>query len=475
MIFGVLALGPLLQINGRYRFSLDGMLPEGVTFPLPFTLLHYIPVVNANRAPNRNSVILMLALAVLAAYGVNWILHRVAKTSPERSTTPASQHTFAAMLLAGLLSLAVMLEHLAVPLPTTDARIPEIYTQIGAEPGEFAIMQLPLGWRNSFGVLGSEMTLLQYFQTAHGKPILGGNISRAPAYKMDYFERIPLFKALTDLEMYRDVPPELDAAARSQAADLMALYDVRYLITSPPISGRYPYQDTWKRTEDYTLEVLPIEQPAFWEADGYRAYRMQQPEIAFPLRVDVGAPGAEPYLGGGWDVRTDEQPYNATANWATDTIADLYLPLAEPKDATLRLSLAPLVYDGAPAQSVTISVNGVRVLEKQPLQAGWQTVEAAVPAAATRRGPNRVRLEFAQTASPRQVFTDPASRAVIGTTGVTSPVNIESHAFEEAFISVVDSDGTTHDASAGQTGYNVAIIHPRTGRVIDMQGFDTQH
>ena len=70
LVFGILVLGPLLQVNGRYRFSLDSLLPEGVTFPLPFTLLHYIPFVNANRAPNRNSVILMLALAVLAAYGV---------------------------------------------------------------------------------------------------------------------------------------------------------------------------------------------------------------------------------------------------------------------------------------------------------------------------------------------------------------------------------------------------------------------
>ena len=49
-------LGPLLQINGRYRFSLDNMLPEGVTFPLPFTLLHFIPFINGNRAPNRNCV-----------------------------------------------------------------------------------------------------------------------------------------------------------------------------------------------------------------------------------------------------------------------------------------------------------------------------------------------------------------------------------------------------------------------------------
>ncbi|MCX7671964.1 MAG: hypothetical protein N2439_18070, partial [Anaerolineae bacterium] len=198
LTFAVLALGPLLQINGRYRFSLDNLLPEGVTFPLPFALLHFVPFVNANRAPNRNSVILMLGLAVLAAVGAAWLLARLAQGRPRRMT-------FAASAAAGVLAVGIILEHLAIPLPMTDARVPEIYRQIGAEEGEFAIMQLPLGWRNSFGVLGSEQTNLQYFQTVHGKPMIGGNISRAPAYKMAYFARIPLFKALTDLEMYRPV------------------------------------------------------------------------------------------------------------------------------------------------------------------------------------------------------------------------------------------------------------------------------
>ncbi len=242
-----------------------------------------------------------------------------------------------------------------MPLPTTDARIPEVYRRIGAEPGEFAVMQLPLGWRDSYGVLGSEQTNLQYFQTGHGKPIIGGNISRAPAEKMGYFARIPLFKALTDLELYRPVDPQTDAAARAGAGPLMSLYDVRYFVTTPPIPGRFPYQDTWKRTEDYALDVLPLEKPAVWEQDGYRAYRVVQPPIPFPFRVDVGTPGAEPYLGGGWDVRTDEQPYNATANWATDRTAELYLPLDGPKDATLRLAIAPLSYPGAPAQKLSIT------------------------------------------------------------------------------------------------------------------------
>ena len=462
------------------------MLPEGVTFPLPFTLLHFIPFINGNRAPNRNSAILMLALAVLAGYGAAWLLGRVSRQGNKETRKPVDKETgkqgerpwslstrLPVYLSTCLLAILILAEHLAVPLPTTDATIPQVYQQIAGEPGEFAIMQLPLGWRNSFGVLGSEQTNLQYFQTAHGKPMLGGNISRAPAYKMDYFARIPLFQALTDLELYREVSPETDAAARKQAGDLMALYDVRYLITTPPIPGRFPYQDTWQRTEAYALDVLPLEKPPAWEQDGYRAYRVIQPAVAFPFRLDLGVSGAEPYVGGGWDYGTAEQPYGATGIWATDRTADLYLPLAEPKDVTLRLALAPLTYDGAPPQSVSIRVNDETVLKEQALAPGWQTVQAQVPASATRRGPNRVTLSFAWAESPRQVFPDPASRAVIGETGVVSPVNIDVHSFDEAFISLFSADGAEMKASAGRRGYNVTVIDPRTGKVTEAVGFDT--
>jgi hypothetical protein len=474
LVFAVLALGPLLQVNGRYRFSLDNLLPEGVTLPLPFTLLHFVPFVNANRAPNRHSVILMLALAVLAACAASWLFAAVDERASRR--TKGSGSGFGrrfVYLCACLLAALILLEHLAVPLPTTDARIPEIYRQISQEPGDFAILQLPLGWRDSFGTLGSEQTQLQYFQTAHGKAMIGGNISRAPAYKMDYFARIPLFRALTDLEMYRDVSPEVDAAARAQAGELMSLYDVRYFITTPPIPGRYPYQDTWQQTEEYALDVLPLEKPAFWEGDGYRAYRVVQPPIPFPFRVDLGTPGTEPYLGQGWDIQPDEKPFDATATWVSGKTADVYLPLAAPADLRLSLSAAPLTYVGAPAQTVSVSVNDVPVLVGRTLDPGWQTLEVAVPASATRRGPNRVRLEFGWSAIPRQVLPDDASRAVIGSTGAVSPVNLEVHAFDEAYISAISPDGSQIDASAGRRGYNVAVFHPRTGRLLESQGFDT--
>ncbi len=467
-VFGVLALGPLLQIGGRYRFAVGGLLPEGVTFPLPFTLLHFIPFISANRAPNRNSVILMLGLAALAAFGLAYLLRAL-------GNRPRAGERNRRLLvpLATVAAAAVLLEQLAVPLPVTRADVPEVYRQIANEPGQFTVLQLPLGWRDSFGVLGSEMTLLQYYQAYHGKPMLGGNISRAPAYKKEYFARIPLFRALTDLEMGRTLAPEVDAAARSSAAALMAFYDVRYVVTYPPIPGRYPYQDTWQATEAYLREVAPLEAEPFWEGDGVRAYRVQQPAIPSPFRLDIGLPGEEPYLARGFDLKPGDKPYNATAHWITETSAEVYLPAAAGGARVLRLGIAPLSVPGREAQRLTIAVNDETVLRDAGLAPGWQTVEAAIPEGVLQQGANRVRLSFDWALSPRTAFPDAASRAVVGATGTVSPANLDLHAFSEAFMTVAGASGEATDISAGRRGYNVAVLDEKDGRLLQREGFDT--
>ncbi len=73
--FTILSLGPLLTINGKNRFTLDGL---EVTFPLPFALLHYLPILSANRVPNRFAIPLTLALAVLVGFGAWWLLKNLA-------------------------------------------------------------------------------------------------------------------------------------------------------------------------------------------------------------------------------------------------------------------------------------------------------------------------------------------------------------------------------------------------------------
>lgn len=428
VLFAVFTLGPLLQINGRYLFPLDNLLREqglaqDVTFPLPYALLHYIPIIQANRAPNRFSVVLSLALAVLVGYGAAWLLRGVAGLLPvrvrphppspplhavERGTGGEVRAQLAVLAVGVMLLVMVLFDQVSVPLPLSDARVPTAYAAIAAESDDFAILQLPLGWRNSFGTLGAERTQLQYLQTYHHKRMLAGNISRAPAFKFDYFRRIPLFHALTEVEMYRSPDEVTRARAAEQAGELLALYDIRYLVIHEPIPLRYPYVDTITATRTLALSLLPHDPRPVAEADGATIYRLQPPELPDPLRVDFGDWRAAPYRGEGWG--DDEQVFGATANWAIGHEARLFFPVRGSGDRRLKVHIAPFGYPAAPAQTLTLELNGRPLKSRFDLADGWQIIGATLPADGLRSGLNTLALHFGRATSPAIVLGVPDDR-----------------------------------------------------------------
>jgi len=443
--FALLCLGPLLHINGRSTFDLDGLL---VNVPLPFIILHYIPIVKANRVPNRFSVVLMLALAVLVGFAAHGILRRVKRRS---------------LLLAGTALLWALLsfEHLALPLPLTDARVPDFYYTLAAEPGDFAILQFPLGWRNSFGVLGAERTQIQYYQSVHKKRMLGGNISRNPPFKFDYFRRIPIFASTADLELYGEVTPEELERDRASAQELLYFFDIRYLIFHPGIPGRPPYIDTRAQLEEYVQHVFPVRK--ILDEDGFTVYKVEQPPPPTELTIDFGTEGARIYQGEGWSW--DEVLDGSTANWATQKGARFFLPLRESGDYTMHIRAKAFSYPGSPPQRVTVRVNG-HPLPSQEVSPGWTDLIVQVPATFLHPGLNQVALDFAYLASPHDVFPGNFS---VGETGVISPVEIEvNSSLEFAYITVGGMDASLH-----RRGYNLAVIDPQNGVVIDKAGFDT--
>lgn len=468
LVFGLFTLGPFLQINGRYRFDLDGV---EATFPMPYALLHYIPVIKANRAPNRNSVLLMLGLAVLVGYAIYWIMQKM-----ERRAQVGGRRTAGAVsraLVAGALAGAILFEHLTIPLPLSDARAPALYDVIAADPRPVSVLQAPLGWRNSFGVFGPEKTLLQYYQTAHGKPMLGGNISRAPDFKMDYFRRIPYFMALTEVEFGRAVDDDLMAAARAQAHELAYLYNIGYVALFPPIPERYPYVDTWRETWAFVKETLPLEPEPFWAQDGIEAYRLRELPGSDRFALDLGQPGTFPYRGEGWDDAEVDEPYEASAAWATARQSRLFIPLREiDHGATYELAarIHPFAYPDGPAQRVSLTVNGA-ALGERPLANGWQEVVWPIPGGLLVDGLNRAQLEWGYAAAPRAVI--PGARP-IGATGVEAPIDMDLKGFAEGgFIALFDESGAQIDASAGRRGVNVTVLSPTTGAVRHKVGFDT--
>ncbi|MGC8837574.1 MAG: interleukin-like EMT inducer domain-containing protein [Anaerolineae bacterium] len=457
------SLGPVLQVNGQSVFDFDGLQ---VRFPLPFILLHYMPVVRGNRAPNRFSVLLLLCVAVLAGYGLAWLLGRARAALVQRGKGTALLPLVAVVVVAGAL-----LEHLAVPLPLSDARIPRFYQDLGREEEDFALLTLPLGWRDSFGVLGDESTQVQYYQTAHGKRLIVGNITRHPAYLFEYYRRLPFFQAVTDLELYREPDAETVRKAREQAAALLYLYDVRYLAANPAVPGRLPYADTRGRTLAFVREVLPLEPEPVYEEDGLVVYRTVQPPPQRGFRVDLGQEASWMYQGPGWSF--DEEIAGVSAVWAVEQGATLFFPLREVAPHRLTFRAWPFAFAGAAPQEVTVLVNG-HAVGRVALVPGWGRYSLEVPAEALRYGLNRVAFRFAHLDSPRDVL--PPVRA-IGTTGVETPVDIEVHSAgaeggKFAYMTV-ERGRRRVDVSAHRRGYNIAVLDPRTGDPVEARGFDT--
>ncbi|MFQ5613723.1 MAG: interleukin-like EMT inducer domain-containing protein [Anaerolineae bacterium] len=465
-VFAVLSLGPLLQINGRFLFPFDNLLreqsiPQDVTVPLPYALLHYLPIIKANRVPNRFSVVLGLALAVLVGYGAHWVLRKIQNPKSKIQN----------LIVAGVLVVFVLFDQLALPLPLTSARVPPVYADIAAEPGEFALLQLPLGWRNSFGVVGAERTQLQYYQAVHRRPMVGGNISRAPAFKFDYFQDIPLFRALTGTELPLNDPPveaETLARARQQAADLMALYNIRYLVIHEPIPGRKPYEDTYAATRQLAFELLPLEAEPAYAGDGVAAYRVRQPPLPPTLRLDFGHWTGAPYRGEGWAA--DETIFAASANWTVAAEARVFFPVRGPGDRRLALQVAPFTYPDAPSQTLRLSLNGQPLAAAFPLQEGWQVIETTLPAGALRQGLNVLALRPAYAVAPRDVLPP---QTAIGATGALAPLDIEVNSSADFAFITVGFGPDAIDASGHRRGLNLAVLGPDDGRVLFRGGFDT--
>jgi len=496
----LLALGPLLTVGGRQVFDLDGL---EVTVPLPFILLHYIPVVNANRTPNRFSLTLMLALGVLVAFAVAGLMSQVtgrrsqvaglmsqvaghrsrASRSAQharfaRNTFHVSRFTFDVLRLTFdvlrialpvVLAAAIAFEHLAVPLPLTDARVPPIYWKIGAEPDDYAILQLPLGWRNSFGTQGAERTQMQYYQVVHHKRILGGNTSRNPDFKFDYFARLPVIRSIIDLEMYRQVSPEQQAIDKALAGELVYLLDIRYVVMHPPLPGRLPYADTWQATEEYVKSVLSLELVSEDEA-GVRAYRVLQPPPTTTVTVDLGQAATQMYRGEGWSW--EEDMGGVSANWAAARQAQVFLPARLPGDYRLSLIALPFTWEGAPAQRATVRVNGRALPQRITFGPGWAPYELRVPADYVKMGLNVVTFEFDYAESPYDRW--PGDFA-IGSTGVNTPVDIKVNSVggEAGFAHIGLGRDADKDISVERRGYNLVVLDERTGAVLDRRGFDT--
>lgn len=175
VVLFLLALGPSLHVNGVSEWWFGEFR---VMIPLPYILLHAVPFIGGTQEPVRMTSVLMLPLAVLAAFALKSLTSRFSR--------------FGKIVAVEIASALVIFEFLAIPFPLNDMKVPEVYFEIAKDKSDFAVMNLPLGWNNNDEALGQTVLgNLQYYQVVHQHPILRGTVSRLPNENFDFYRKQP--------------------------------------------------------------------------------------------------------------------------------------------------------------------------------------------------------------------------------------------------------------------------------------------
>jgi len=235
--FVLLALGPYLHIMGKT-----------IPLPLPYAFLRPIPIVAMARSVSRFSLMATLSLAMMAALG--------AKTMGSR------------LLL--LFMALILLEYWPSPYPFSPPDTPNFYQKLAQEPGQFAILNLPMNWDRPRYLL---------YQTVHGKPLVSGYISRDDPRTL--VERMPV------LQHFRNLGEDIIKVDLAEVTpSVMAYLGVKYVVLD---FYQMPGGEEREKTVALAMEMFGKSEPIYKD-ERLVVYRVPTPVKAVPFL----------FLGEGW-------------------------------------------------------------------------------------------------------------------------------------------------------------------------------
>lgn len=410
---------------------------ENTNVPMPFALLRLIPFVNANRYPARFNVMLMLTLLPLFAWGIVALWN--------------SRKTAYKVLLAALMGL-LLFEQLVLPIPLTKIEPPAIFETLRDEPGDFTILELPLGWRGSIVMQGETDDVAQFFQTADHKRRLGGITSRFPDLKLRYFDQAPVLRSLIAFEEGRAVPPEQLEQDRAEAQNVLRFFDIRYVSVYLP--------QVAPETLAFARENFPLQE--VYADDERVVYRVTTDPAPPRVEIDPSSDMARLMFDDSWG-QAQEDNAGFGYRWGQNENARVWMPLDEANyELTFRLRGAQ------PNQTVTLRVNGNEV-GRWNVGETWGEYTAQVPASAVKSG-----LDEIVFVTNAVLLTDAANEdRTLGGTGVVSPVDIsatgagfDAGKYGEIYVAGVNRIPNTR-------GYHLVAVNPQTGAVNAVGSFDT--
>ena len=244
IVFTALSLGPFLQVLGR----------EFQGLPMPFYFLQDLPVFDAVRSPKRFLVAGMLGLAVLSGYGAHYLFSRnfaAWRIRPE--------------VIVVVLVVLVLTDYWGWPrsFVTSDATVPEFFRELATEEGDIALLHIP--------VPNFANPKPMYYQTVHGKRLIGGYAERPSPQALRLMEENSFLKgaALPEVERRSSITA---GETRDAQTLLISIPQIRYVVLSKshlffPTLTSFGVYEPWLR-EQFGAPVYEDALIAAWRVGG---------------------------------------------------------------------------------------------------------------------------------------------------------------------------------------------------------------
>jgi hypothetical protein len=106
-----------------------------------------------------------------------------------------------------MVGVLLVFELLPAPRRLYSAAIPSVYRHVAAAPVDVRVLELPWGIRDGTMSVGNFTARSQFFQTAHGKKLIGGYLSRVSKRRVRDARRDPMMDALIRLSEGHELDP----------------------------------------------------------------------------------------------------------------------------------------------------------------------------------------------------------------------------------------------------------------------------
>lgn len=198
LTFFILSLGPTPHYKGAYNINIV----------FPYMLVYYLPFFSMARVPSRLVIMLMLTLAILAGYGISTILKRIKNTNLKR-------------IVCILVGSIIIFEFLAIPIPMTDSAVSAFYYQIARVKEDYAVLEVPVNRISNY----------LYYQSVHGKKLVGGDSERESYPFFEFIYKTPIFQNFKLPQAnYTLLSGCLDQNISELGKTVLGYYNVRYVI-----------------------------------------------------------------------------------------------------------------------------------------------------------------------------------------------------------------------------------------------------